>query len=113
MAGDTHNGWAFNLANEAGQAVGVEFGTPGVTSPGLETYIPIPPEKMFSILKEVSPELSYADTSKRGWTKVILTPESATAQWQFVSSVIDTKYSTSKGIELKTLAGSRRLIEAS
>ena len=113
LAGDTHNGWAFNLATDTGEAVGVEFGTPGITSPGLETYLPIPPEKMLSILKEASSELRYADTSKRGWTKVILTPEYATAQWQFVSSVIDTQYSTSVGAELKTLAGSRRLIGSS
>ena len=36
LAGDTHNGWAFNLTNQKGEAVGVEWGTPGVSSPGLE-----------------------------------------------------------------------------
>ena len=29
LAGDTHNGWAFNLTNARGDAVGVEWGTPG------------------------------------------------------------------------------------
>ena len=33
VAGDTHNGWAFNLQTEAGLSVGVEVGCPGITSP--------------------------------------------------------------------------------
>ena len=34
LAGDTHNAWMFDLKDDLGRAVGVEFGTPGITSPG-------------------------------------------------------------------------------
>ena len=43
LAGDTHNGWAFNLTNAQGEAVGVEWGTPGFPAPVLRTtcrYLP-------------------------------------------------------------------------
>ena len=109
LAGDTHNGWAFNLTNAKGEAVGVEWGTPGVSSPGLETYVPLPPEQMQALLKGASPELVACNTSQRGWTEVTLTPEAATAQWRFVSSVVDPTYATEQGLELVTRAGQARL----
>ena len=109
LAGDTHNGWAFNLTNAQGEAVGVEWGTPGISSPGLETYLPLPPEEMRALLMVASPELVAADTSQRGWTEVTLTPEAATAQWRFVSSVTDPTYQTSAGEPLVTQRNARKL----
>ena len=109
LAGDTHNGWAFNLTNAQGEAVGVEWGTPGISSPGLETYLPLPPEEMRALLMVASPELVAADTSQRGWTEVTLTPEAATAQWRFVSSVTDPTYQTSAGESLVTQRNARAL----
>ena len=109
LAGDTHNGWAFNLTNAQGGAVGVEWGTPGVSSPGLENYVPLPPEQMQALLKGASPELVACDTSQRGWTQLTLTPETATAQWRFVSSVIAPAYTTHPGPELRVDAGNRQL----
>jgi alkaline phosphatase D len=109
LAGDTHNGWAFNLTNGKGMAVGVEWGTPGISSPGLESYVPLPPEQMQMLLKGASPELVACDTSQRGWTQVRLTPEAASAQWRFVSTVIEPEYSSQSGPELIVDAGDRRL----
>ena len=109
LAGDTHNGWAFNLTNQKGEAVGVEWGTPGISSPGLENYVPLPPEQMQALLKGASPELVACDTSQRGWTQVTLTPEAATAQWRFVSSVTEPTYQTSAAESLVTLRDTRRI----
>ena len=109
LAGDTHNGWAFNLTNEKGEAVGVEWGTPGVSSPGLENYVPLPPEQMQALLKGASPELAACDTSQRGWTEVTLTPEAATAQWRFVSSVTEPTFTATGAALLIARAGARRL----
>ena len=109
LAGDTHNGWAFNLTNAQGEPVGVEWGTPGVSSPGLENYVPLPPEQMQALVKGASPELMACDTSQRGWTQVTLTPKAATAEWQFVSSVTEPTYTTQTGPELKMSAGHRQL----
>jgi alkaline phosphatase D len=75
----------------------VEWGTPGVSSPGLENYVPLPPEQMQALLKGASPELVACDTSQRGWTQVTLTPEAAMAQWRFVSSVVEPAYQASAG----------------
>ena len=109
LAGDTHNGWACNLSNQKGESVGVEWGTPGVSSPGLERYVPLPPERMKALLKGASPELVACDTSQRGWTHVMLTPETATAQWRFVSSVVEPSYQVSAGEPLVTQRNTRKL----
>ena len=109
LAGDTHNGWAFNLTNAQGEAVGVEWGTPGVSSPGLENYVPLPPEQMQALLKGSSPELVACDTAQRGWTQVTLTPETVTAQWRFVSSVVEPVYTSQFGSKLAVQAGDREL----
>ena len=39
LAGDTHNAWAAQLTNSAGEPVGVEFATASVSSPGLEVAL--------------------------------------------------------------------------
>ena len=109
LAGDTHNAWAFSLTNAQGEAVGVEWGTPGVSSPGLESYVPLPPEQMQALLKGASPELVACDTSQRGWTQLTLTPESATVQWRFVSSVVEPSYQVSAGEPLVAERDTRRL----
>ena len=66
LAGDTHNGWAFNLTNQKGEAVGVEWGTPTrvFQAPGLSAMDcrGLPPERMQALLKGASPELVACDT---------------------------------------------------
>ena len=110
LAGDTHNGWAFNLTNAQGEAVGVEWGTPGISSPGLETYLPLPVEDMRARLLTASRELVDVDTSQRGWTEVTLTPDAATARWRFVSSVVEPTYQMSAGQPLVTQRNTRKLV---
>ena len=110
LAGDTHNGWAFNLTNAQGEAVGVEWGTPGISSPGLETYLPLPAEDMRARLLTASRELVDVDTSRRGWTEVTLTPDAATARWRFVSSVVEPTYQMSAGQPLVTQRNTRKLV---
>ena len=36
LAGDTHSSWAFNMTNIEGDVVGVEWGTPNISSPRIE-----------------------------------------------------------------------------
>ena len=97
LAGDTHNAWAFNLADSAGQAMGIEIGTPGVNSPGLETYLETEPEVLGQAMRNASPELFAVDTARRGWSELVLTPEAATNQWHFVSTVLDREFTVSSG----------------
>ena len=71
--------------------------------------MPLPPEQMQALLKDASPELVACDTSQRGWTHVTLTPEAATAQWRFVSSVVEPTYQMSAGKPLVTRRSARTL----
>lgn len=87
LAGDTHNGWAFDLAQD-GTPVGVEFGVSSVTSPGFEGYIPqIPTPFLERALVDANPQLQWADTARRGYMAVELTPQAASCEWRFVSGV--------------------------
>ena len=87
LAGDTHNGWAFDLAQE-GEKVGVEFGVCSVTSPGFESYLAqVPPGLLEGALVNANPQLQWADTSQRGYMAVELTPASASCEWRFLSGV--------------------------
>jgi alkaline phosphatase D len=88
LAGDTHNAWAFNLSDDNGRAVGVEIGTPGISSPGLESNAATTPEKLARALKQASSELVDVDTSHRGWAELVLTPTCMTNQWHFVDTIM-------------------------
>ena len=58
LAGDTHNGWAFELDREGAKA-GVEFGVPGTTSPGLENSLrAIPPQDFARAVVEANDQIS-------------------------------------------------------
>lgn len=108
FAGDTHNAWAFNMRNREGVAVGVEIGTPGVTSPGMEAYLPLPPKMLEEALKASSSELYEVDTHQRGWTLVELTPDRMTSQWRFVSNVLLSNYTVQKSRAITCRAGDKQ-----
>jgi len=108
VAGDTHNAWAFNLRTDAGVPVGVEVGCPGISSPGIETYFPLPPPAMAAALKQSSPELVDLDTHRRGWAKVTLTREATYSQWRFVDTVLSKTFTVSETAPLRCSAGARQ-----
>ena len=112
LAGDTHNAWAFNLRDQQGAAIGVEIGTPGITSPGLETFLPANSAKLKDALMDSSPELFDMDTEHRGWTELTLTPEKMTSRWHFVDSILDPAYSVSSTQPLVCQVGDRQFSEA-
>ncbi len=108
LAGDTHNAWAFNLADANGQAIGIEIGTPGITSPGMEGFIPADPAELAQALRACSPEIYDLDTSRRGWSKVIFTPQAVTNQWFFVDNILDQEYTISSSEIMQCKAGDRK-----
>src|SRR3546814_8774527 len=71
LAGDSHNAWAFDLS-DSGAPAGVEFGGTSVTSPGYEAYFSADPAVIAREIEAVSPELRWADTSRRGYMHVTL-----------------------------------------
>jgi len=97
LAGDTHNAWAGTLdsmvpgTSPAGSIAGVEFATPGVTSPGLEKYLPGADAYIRSKYPAVDgldglftgyvKGLAYADLNRRGFLDLSVTKETATANF--------------------------------
>ncbi len=108
LAGDTHNAWAFNLANNMGEAVGVEIGTPSVSSPGLETYLPTDPIVLGNAMVEASAELFAVDTAHRGWSELVLTSQAMTNQWHFVDTILDRQFTTKTAEKQHCKVGNKR-----
>lgn len=115
LSGDSHNAFASDLKDASGRAVGVEYATPSVTSTGLELEYPqISRQFLADSLVRIMPDLKYAETSRRGYLLLTLTPQSARADWIFVSSVLENSFSSSLGKSLNTLPGAanRKIIPA-
>ncbi|MBX3593743.1 alkaline phosphatase D family protein [Sphingomonas sp.] len=86
LSGDSHNGWAFDLANR-GMPAGVEFAGHAVTSTGFETAFAPDPRVIAATMVATNPELKWCDTSRRGYMALTLTPDTATNEWMFVDTV--------------------------
>lgn len=108
LAGDTHNAWAFNLSDTRQRPVGVEIGTPAITSPGMESYVPGTPDELAAAMQAASPGLVSVDVSDRGWSEVTLTPQATRSRWHFVSGVLDRRFSVRSSDALTCLHGARR-----
>jgi alkaline phosphatase D len=107
LAGDTHNGWAFELSHEGARA-GVEFGVHSVSSPGFENYLSfVPPENLAAALVSENDQLKWADTSQRGYMVVELTPTRATTEFRFLAGIRQrsTALAGTKRISAKARAG--------
>jgi phosphodiesterase/alkaline phosphatase D-like protein len=101
LAGDTHNAWAGVLdtmsagSKPAGTAAGVEFATPGVTSPGLEKYLPGADAYIRANYPAVDGldglflgyvnGLKYADLNRRGFLDLTVSKEQAVGSFQFLN----------------------------
>ncbi len=109
LAGDTHNAWAFDLTDHDGNPVAVELATPGISSPGLESYIPAAPDVVRDALMKSSPELKYANTKNRGWMTLTISADKVSAQWHFVSSVITPTYNMLEGNSLTVAKGTHKV----
>lgn len=111
LAGDSHNGWAFDLA-EGARPAGVEFGGHSVTSPGYEFVLSgTDPKTVASRLIASSPELKWADTSRRGYMVVELTPERATGEWVFMNTIRERSTATAPSHRMSVARG-RRMFDA-
>ncbi|HJS13069.1 alkaline phosphatase D family protein, partial [Sphingopyxis sp.] len=87
LTGDTHNAWAFDLA-EDGRPAGIEIAGQSVTSPGYESYIKgVADEARVSALRRSSPQLKWANTEDRGYVTVQFSPDRVTANWHSVETI--------------------------
>ena len=87
ISGDSHNAWAYDLAQD-GRAAGVEFAGHSVTSRGYEGSIRTDPRRVAAALVRANPELKWCDTSRRGYMAMTLTPERVRNDWVFSDTVL-------------------------
>jgi len=115
LAGDTHNAWANNLRDASDMPVGVEFAVASVSSPGIERVLTgEDPRQLAASLTQLIEPLAFADTSRRGYMVVTVTPAECRCDWVFVSTVLSREYEVVPGPSWRTLpgAGQRRLMPA-
>ena len=67
LAGDTHNSWVSELENQSGVKVGIELGTPSVTSPGITDVLNLDKDKFVDSIVKINKELQWMDPSNRGY----------------------------------------------
>mgnify|MGYP003642509666 FL=1 len=95
VAGDTHNAWHGTLKNAKGESVGVEFATPGVTSPGMEHYLALntaQAKQMADSLSLLINDLNYCDLSHRGYMLLTITKEQITTDWRYIDNINSPSY---------------------
>ena len=86
LSGDSHNAWAYDLAQD-GKPAGVEFAGHAVTSPGYESSTAADPKVIARALVETNAELKWCDTSRRGYMALTLTPDQVRNDWLFAETV--------------------------
>ncbi|WP_343519995.1 alkaline phosphatase D family protein [Sphingomonas sp.] len=86
LSGDSHNAWAYALA-EDGEPAGVEFAGQAVTSGGMEGGMAADPRIVAQGFMAANPELKWADTSRRGYLMVEVTPQRVTGEWLFLDTI--------------------------
>ena len=96
LTGDIHTSWAneltqnpwdpaaYNPATGAG-AVGVEFVTPGVSSPGILN--PVEAAQTAAFLRSVSPHMKFAELNKRGYVLLDIDHERVQGEFWHVATV--------------------------
>ena len=108
VSGDSHNAWAFDLA-EGGRPAGVEFAGQSVTSPGYESALKADPALIRASLVAASPEMTWCDTSRRGYLTVNFTPEAVRCDWVFMSTIRDRTLATSAAQAATVQRGKRKM----
>jgi alkaline phosphatase D len=86
LSGDSHNAWAYGLV-EDGRPAGVEFAGHSVTSNGMEGNMAADPAVVARGFVAANPELKWADTSRRGYMMIDITPQRVTGEWLFLRTI--------------------------
>jgi alkaline phosphatase D len=106
LSGDSHNAWANDLFDAQGRRVGVEFSTPSVSSPGLETCFPdLQPVDIARMYRNTIPDIRYAEMGRRGYVVLNATQHEARADFHFVDNIDSPNFTSTLGKSLRTLPG--------
>lgn len=86
ISGDSHNAWAYDLAQD-GHPAAVEFAGHSVTSPGYEGGIGTDPGIVAAALVRANPELKWCNTSRRGYMALTIAADRVTNEWIMVDTI--------------------------
>jgi alkaline phosphatase D len=109
LSGDSHNAWAFDLSLD-GAPAGAEFAGQSVTSWGYESYLPwVDPAALARAMVAFNPALKWAETRRRGYVTVALTPTRASAEWLFLDTVLERSTRIAARHNMRAMRGRNRL----
>jgi alkaline phosphatase D len=86
LTGDSHNAWAFDLADDRG-AIGVEFAGQSVSSYGFERRFTGDPARIAADFIAANPNLKWMDASQRGYFTLDITRDRIEAEYIFVPAM--------------------------
>ncbi|WP_171019034.1 alkaline phosphatase D family protein [Microbulbifer harenosus] len=90
VAGDTHNAWFNHLKDGDGHMVGLEFATPSVTSPGMETYLKLDEQAARELADGMSllvDDLQYCNLHQRGYMSLTFRRDGIEVEWKYVDNI--------------------------
>jgi alkaline phosphatase D len=111
LSGDSHNAWFAQLTTLAGDKVGVEFAGTSVSSSGFEgaglgalassidgsALVPQLGNAAIGAGLGLVDDVSYCDTTRRGYLVMTVTPAQVKGEYVYVSSVKEPTYTTTLG----------------
>lgn len=102
IAGDSHNGWFNKLTDDNNDLIGYEFGTPSVTSYGLEYFLsPIPPLEIKNVFENIPQYTEWIQPKNRGYLILSINKNNINGIFKFVNTT-DSKDYEIIDIETKT-----------
>ena len=87
LAGDTHNAWVSELTDTLGNKIGIELGTPSVSSPGITDAIKIDKTEFASEIVKMNAELNWMDPEHRGYLTLDFNEDHMEATFNFVKEL--------------------------
>ena len=107
ISGDLHTSIAGNLHMQGDEKpVAVEFMTTSVTSPGFAEYLPERhPGALRDATLQLTPNLRYMETDRRGWLCMTLTVSECTGEWHLLDNIRSRQYTTTVDRRLSVAAG--------
>lgn len=113
LTGDSHSFWMNALADDAGNPMGLELGTAGVSSPGdfVESgWDDETARRLDTLFAEHVPEVRWTDNMHQGYVRVALRREEAQAAFVGVDTTLSTDYRTLLLKETSIVRSGRNLL---
>ena len=93
LAGDTHNCWAGNIADNSGTFKGVEFGTPSVSAPGgSEEFRGLDVRPLEKAVTKINKDLVWTNLRNRGYLTLKLNQYSGQVSFVGIDTVKNKTY---------------------